>query len=50
LNDPNVRVIGTGGLISLIAPHTDCIDQIEPWLTLIGLRLIADRWAELDLR
>ena len=36
-------VIGTGGLISLINPHTNIIDHIEPWLTLIGLRAIADR-------
>jgi type III pantothenate kinase len=43
LNEPNIRVIGAGGLISLIVPHTDCIDYIEPWLTLIGLRLISDR-------
>jgi type III pantothenate kinase len=43
LNEPDIRVFGTGGLISLIASHTGCIDQIEPWLTLIGLRLIDDR-------
>ena len=36
-------VIGTGGLITLVAPHTDAIHHIEPWLTLIGLRAIADR-------
>ncbi|HFC12524.1 MAG TPA: type III pantothenate kinase, partial [Anaerolineae bacterium] len=36
-------VIGTGGLINIIAPHTDCIDQIEPWLTLGGLRAIGER-------
>lgn len=34
-------VIGTGGLIGLITPHTDVIDYVEPWLTLTGLRLIA---------
>ena len=48
LNEPNIRVIGAGGLISLIAPHTDCIDYIEPWLTLIGLRLISDRLRKND--
>lgn len=36
-------VIGTGGLIDLIAPHTDQIHAIEPWLTLTGLRLIHER-------
>jgi type III pantothenate kinase len=37
-----VRVLGTGGLISLITPHTDLIHQVEPWLTLTGLRVIND--------
>ncbi len=36
-------VLGTGGLIKLIAPHTTIIDHIEPWLTLTGLRLISER-------
>lgn len=36
-------VIGTGGLIRLIAPHTAIIDRVEPWLTLTGLRLIGER-------
>jgi type III pantothenate kinase len=36
-------IIGTGGLISLIAPHTQIIDVIDPWLTLSGLRLIHER-------
>jgi type III pantothenate kinase len=40
---PDAPVIGTGGLIKLIAPHTGAIDHIEPWLTLTGLRLINDR-------
>lgn len=41
----NVRptVIGTGGLISLIQAHTHIIHHVEPWLTLTGLRLIAER-------
>lgn len=37
------RVIGTGGLIDLIAPHTGVIDHLDPWLTLSGLRLICER-------
>ncbi len=36
-------VIGTGGLISLITPHTNVIHHVEPWLTLTGLRVISDR-------
>lgn len=36
-------IIGTGGLIGLIHPHTNIIHQVDPWLTLHGLRLIADR-------
>jgi type III pantothenate kinase len=38
-----VQVIGTGGMITLIAPHTRVIDHIDPWLTLTGLRLIYER-------
>jgi type III pantothenate kinase len=34
------RVIGTGGHIEIIRPHTDIIDHYEPWLTLFGLQLI----------
>lgn len=39
-------VIATGGLINLIAPHTQQIDHLEPWLTLTGLRLISERIKE----
>lgn len=38
-----IQVIGTGGLINLIAPHTDIIDHVDPWLTLTGLRVIYER-------
>lgn len=44
LDTPQAQVIGTGGLIRLIYPHTNVIDQIDPWLTLTGLRLISE-WA-----
>ncbi|NDJ78757.1 MAG: type III pantothenate kinase [Chloroflexi bacterium] len=37
------QVIATGGLSSVLAPHTDCFDRVDPWLTLDGLRLIAER-------
>ena len=33
-------VVGTGGLAPLIAPHSDCIQHVQPWLTLHGLRLV----------
>lgn len=33
-------VVATGGLASMLAPHTKAVDEVEPWLTLHGLRLI----------
>ncbi len=38
-----IRVLGTGGLIQLIANHTSIIDVADPWLTLTGLRVIHER-------
>ncbi|MCA9977971.1 MAG: type III pantothenate kinase [Anaerolineales bacterium] len=38
-----IRILGTGGLIHLIADHTNIIDHVDPWLTLTGLRLIHER-------
>ncbi len=35
-------VIATGGLSSVLAPLTDHFDAVDPWLTLDGLRLIAE--------
>jgi type III pantothenate kinase len=37
---PELKVIATGGLAPLIAAETDAIDDVDPWLTLEGLRLI----------
>jgi len=37
------KVVATGGLSAVMAPLTDCFDAVEPWLTLDGLRLIAER-------
>jgi type III pantothenate kinase len=37
------RVVATGGLCDVLAPLTKEIGVISPWLTLEGLRLIADR-------
>lgn len=39
----NPKVIATGGLATLISKETDCIDFVEPQLTLEGLRLIYER-------
>ena len=36
----DAQVIGTGGLVGVIAKETDIFDAINPDLTLIGLRLI----------
>jgi type III pantothenate kinase len=37
------KVIATGGLATVLAPLTDRFDAVDPWLTLDGLRLIAER-------
>jgi type III pantothenate kinase len=37
------HVLATGGLSTVLAPHTTCFDAVDPWLTLDGLRLIAAR-------
>ncbi|WP_029097993.1 type III pantothenate kinase [Brevibacillus thermoruber] len=36
-------VVATGGLASLVAGETSCIDVVDPYLTLKGLRLIYER-------
>jgi type III pantothenate kinase len=36
-------VVATGGLAELIAPHTETVDHVEPWLTLEGLRVVYER-------
>jgi type III pantothenate kinase len=33
-------VIATGGLADLVAPHSETIERIDPYLTLAGLRLV----------
>ena len=43
-DDPDaVTVIATGGLASLVINEVPVIDAHEPWLTLIGLRLVFER-------
>jgi len=37
------NIIATGGLASLVAPHTKYVQHVEPWLTLHGLRIVHDR-------
>lgn len=37
------RVVATGGLASVVAPHLGCIDLIDPDLTLRGLELLHRR-------
>jgi type III pantothenate kinase len=39
---PEMKTVGTGALIELIARETESIDIIEPWLALEGLRVIYD--------
>jgi type III pantothenate kinase len=38
-----VTVIATGGLAPLVIDEVSVIDAYEPWLTLIGLRLVYER-------
>nr|MDD6335305.1 type III pantothenate kinase [bacterium] len=40
---PDVRVVATGGLASLIAAESDAIHTINPELTLIGLNILYQR-------
>ena len=37
---PEMKVVGTGGLASLIGSETKSIEIVDPWLTLKGLRII----------
>ncbi len=39
----DAKVVATGGLAKLIAKEVDCIDAIEPELTLLGVRIIYER-------
>lgn len=39
----SAQVLATGGLSTVLAPYTDHFDAVDPWLTLEGLRLIAER-------
>lgn len=37
------KVVATGGLAHLVAPHCRTIDVVDPWLTLEGLRMVFER-------
>jgi type III pantothenate kinase len=41
--DPAARVIATGGLAPVIAPHARTVEEVDPFLTLHGLRLVWER-------
>jgi type III pantothenate kinase len=36
-------VVATGGLASIVVAECETVDLHEPWLTLIGLRLVYER-------
>lgn len=46
---PDILVIATGGLASLLAPHCRTIDRVEPFLSLYGLE-IGHRYLEARAR
>jgi type III pantothenate kinase len=47
--DPSsVTIIATGGLAPLVINEVSIIDAHEPWLTLIGLRLVFERNADVE--
>jgi type III pantothenate kinase len=37
------RIVSTGGLAALVGPETETIEQVDPNLTLTGLRLVYER-------
>jgi type III pantothenate kinase len=39
---PEMKTVGTGALVELIAKETRSIEIIEPWLALLGLKIIYD--------
>lgn len=41
--DGRVPVVATGGLASLVVPHTEEIEEVDEFLTLTGLRLLHER-------
>ena len=39
----DITVVATGGLAGFVLRECTVVDQHEPWLTLIGLRLVMER-------
>ncbi len=39
----NARVIATGGLAPVVLDASHMVDVHEPWLTLLGLRLVYEK-------
>ncbi len=39
----SAKVVATGGLSSTVAPYTDYFDEVDPMLTLNGMRIVAER-------
>ncbi len=48
--DQKVTVVATGGLAPLLLSELACIDVHEPWLTLIGLRLVFSKNVDVAAR
>ncbi|MCT6880570.1 MAG: type III pantothenate kinase [Commensalibacter sp.] len=43
LSTTELKVVATGGLASLLSEGTEIFDEINPELTLVGLKILADR-------
>jgi type III pantothenate kinase len=41
----SATVVATGGLAPVVVPHCQFVDEVDPWLTLEGLRLVFERTA-----
>jgi type III pantothenate kinase len=39
----SATVVATGGLAPVVVPHCQFVDEVDPWLTLEGLRLVFER-------
>jgi type III pantothenate kinase len=39
----SATVVATGGLAPMIVPHCQFVDEVDPWLTIEGLRLVFER-------
>lgn len=43
LNQPQLKVIATGGLGRILVNETDCIDEYDPDLAFKGMKIIYDK-------